>query len=218
MQQRDKRIGNIYTVLIQKLPDDIENTETKWMNKITGGEVDIDQTLDIASKVFLSTKLMAQQYKTTYELYYTPEKLFKWGRRENDLCPRSYEGPADSIHMFFACSKLKDLKLKIESFLTQALKKNVKISVEMMMFGHDCRMQWEDIAQRDLVFITMAATRLLIATFRKDQEPPQFHQWLYKILSIGQQEVALYRCKGNKSRRYGLKLWGPLVAWMDSKR
>lgn len=120
------RIGDYYNILMETRPDDLERTETKWAAKLGDEEVDLDMSLEIAKKVFLSANLKSQHYKTVFSLYYTPTKLYNWGKRENSCCPRCQDSPADIIHMFFGCSKLASLKTDIEKFWFYTTKKTDK--------------------------------------------------------------------------------------------
>lgn len=79
----------------------MEKTETAWAGKLVNPNVDIYKSLMLASDAFVSSNLKAQLYKTIFNLYYTPAKLFSWGKRVDDKCPRCLVGPATLVHMFF---------------------------------------------------------------------------------------------------------------------
>lgn len=133
MKNPESKIKDFYQELLVKKPDDVANIETKLASKLEDGEIDIYRVLEIGIKVFMSANLKAKQYKTVYNLYYTPAKLFGWGKRQTDKCPRCQKGPAHSLHMFHSCEKLNLLKEGIEKFWLQSLNKEIKITPTLML-------------------------------------------------------------------------------------
>lgn len=74
--RRSTRIRNLYTLLLDKIPDDLEKTESSWALKLANPDVDIYMSLSLTAKILLSSNLKAQVYKTIFYLYFTPAKLF----------------------------------------------------------------------------------------------------------------------------------------------
>lgn len=195
--------------MIDTLPDDLESVETKWAIRAGDPDVDLYQSLSLAKGTFLAANLKAQHYYTICDLYFTPAKLHRWGKREDDKCPRCDQGPADIIHMFYVCEKLGPLKKQIEEFLSAAIGSIINITPTLMLLGCDEKAQY-DYHKNKFVFISIAVTRLLIATHWKDADPPLYHAWLGRLLAIYHVEKSLYKCKGHDASRRGREIWAPL--------
>lgn len=96
----------VYSSLLSSVQDDLDKFEASWTMKLNNSDIDLYKALELAGKLFHSSNLRAQHYKTLFNLYFTPAKLYDLGKREDDKCPRCLEGPANLIHMFHQCDKL----------------------------------------------------------------------------------------------------------------
>lgn len=61
----------------------------------------------------------------------------------------------------------------------------------------------------------MAVFRLCIASAWLDQNPPAFLQWRARMLATCTLEVAILKSKGYDKRKKGMKIWEPLMQWIQ---
>lgn len=208
------RIKRLYRELLTTLQDDLDKTEATLIIKLGDAEVDIDKALLVAKKVFRATNLKSQHYQTIFNLYFTPAKLFKWGIREDDKCPRCHDGPADLVHMFYQCPGLSEILKEIEKFWEGLLGIKICLSSTLMLLGVDSKLKLQEDKEA-FVFLGAAVLRMLLAAGWKDPVAPSFQTWLARLLGIHNIEAALYAYRGRQMREWGGRVWLPLKKWRE---
>lgn len=97
-----------YGILHNKFKESVDIPSRAQWEQDLGPLSDDHWTMALSAvpKVLLSTTQKLTQLFILHRLYYTPEKLFKWKRRDSPLCPHCRGGPANVIHMLWRCPKL----------------------------------------------------------------------------------------------------------------
>lgn len=209
------RIRAIYSMLLGKLQDDLDQTEATWVDKLDNPDVDIDMSLLLSSQLLLSSNLKAQIYKTIYNLYYTPAKLYAWGKRLNDKCPRCGRGPATLIHMLYECNKLASFKRMLSEFWEEVFGHRVAESSTLYILGQDSSLDLS-AEEESCLFIGTAVYRIILTARWKEADPPTFQMWLCRFLGVYNQEKAIYASRGRRARSRGARIWSPIDRWSES--
>lgn len=78
------------------------------MGRGLGGVITDEQwsrILELSPQASVTPSQKMSQLFLLHRVYYTPKKLFRYGYRVDDKCPRC-QGTDDLIHMMWRCSKL----------------------------------------------------------------------------------------------------------------
>lgn len=79
----------------------------KWEEEV--GTITVEQwkfNLALGPRVSLSPSQGVSHLYLIYRLYYTPVKLFRFGKRQDAKCQRCGDERGDLLHMFWRCPKL----------------------------------------------------------------------------------------------------------------
>lgn len=156
--------------------------------------------------------LQVQFYKTCFGLYYTPNRIAKWGDGKGAYCPRCSAHKADIIHMFATCNKLEPLIRDIKGFLKEKLHLQVELDAPAILLGISTLTEKQGGA---MLIIAVAVYRLCIASAWLDPIPPSFQQWVAQLLAIFNLEKAIYRRRGRKAKSKGFEIWKPVADWVE---
>uniref|UniRef100_A0A803KF69 Reverse transcriptase domain-containing protein n=1 Tax=Xenopus tropicalis TaxID=8364 RepID=A0A803KF69_XENTR len=99
-----KLLSNLYKMVMESLPPPFNRARQLWHQAIPNLQEDQwEEAIDTAYDHLISIKDRLIQYKSLHQIYITPLKLLKIGKRQNDLCPRCDTPGANFIHMIWAC-------------------------------------------------------------------------------------------------------------------
>lgn len=77
--RRQEKSGVIYKTLMSSRLDDLEKRNAQWSGIQGEQNISLEDAIVRARETLLSENLKIQFYKTAFNLYYTPDRMFKWG-------------------------------------------------------------------------------------------------------------------------------------------
>ena len=208
------KIGMVYQALLNLEEDDLEHHNSRWTDLLglENGTIDIRDSILWGEQYLLSANLKAQNYKMLFNLYYTPLKLFKWGKRADSKCPRCAQPEADSIHMFAVCSSLTPYWVYIYELIGKMLATKVQVTTQLILFGMDGTQ-----SRHPLLFLATVIGRIIIAAEWKQVSAPSVNQWRNKLLACYYLEGPMYAMRGKKARKRGELMWRPVAEWLGEE-
>lgn len=170
---------------------------TKWGEEI--GTITEEQwkfNLALGPRVSLSPSQGVSHLYLIYRLYYTPEKLFRFGKRQEASCQRCGDGRGDLIHMLWRCPKLHRYWEKLVEEI------NVIFRSSLAMEARTCLLSLFE--KNDMLKDTQTAIirclfqgRKIIARKWQAKEPPTVGEWRREVKDMIIKEEFWYRRRGN---------------------
>ena len=117
----NKGVSNLYRTLNKKGNQIIGEIHQKWEEKTTLNLVNIDSTRSFVyhNSIFTDCYLKYTQFRTLHRRYYTNDKLYKMGIKNNDRCTFCLEEPDSVEHMILRCEKIKNLWNGIQNWIIE---------------------------------------------------------------------------------------------------
>lgn len=206
-------ISEIYTQLIKRINMQVglPGGRVRWA--ADGGEItdaEWKRILEFGTEVSVSPSHKASHLMLLHRSYYTPKKLFMFGRRINDECPRCRR-TGDLIHMVWRCPKLVRYWSEILKKINITFKTNLELDSKTCVLGHvgdGLRDRSTAVAVARCLF----QARKLIAQLWQSKTPPTSEDWIGIVNSTVWSERTFYTRAGNYNKF--VRLWNPWVQAM----
>lgn len=153
------------------------------------------------------------QCKLIHRTYYTNHRLSKFYPNVADSCNRCNQSPADLMHMFWSCPKLRTFWSEIFATLHSAYDTGSEPHPLPALFGILQSKPFSSEAQHCMAFCSLLARRLILLKW-KCTEPPTFSRWIKEVLFALKLEKIRFSAKGSLSR-FG-RTWDPLLSIIDT--
>uniref|UniRef100_A0A803KDS8 Reverse transcriptase domain-containing protein n=1 Tax=Xenopus tropicalis TaxID=8364 RepID=A0A803KDS8_XENTR len=99
-----KLVSHIYSILLSTKPRPFETARTRWLTDIPQLTSEVwEEATDNCYNYLISTRDCLVQYKIMHQLYITPYRLHKMGRKPDPSCPRCNASPAGFFHRIWSC-------------------------------------------------------------------------------------------------------------------
>lgn len=153
------------------------------------------------------------QCKLIHRIYYTNHRLSKFYPNVADTCNRCNQSPADLIHMFWSCPKLKTFWSAIFGTLHKAYDVGADPHPLPAIFGIIQTKSFSSKAQHCMAFCSLLARRLILLNW-KHTAPPSYSRWVKEILFNLKLERLRFSLNGSLSKFN--RTWDPLLSIIDT--
>ena len=118
--------------------------DREYSQKITKWEAEIaevcneEQFLKWCKNIYLTTntpKLRSFQYRLIHRAIITNIHLYKWGKRENDLCSMCGLEKETYTHLFVMCSKIQHIWIGLEQLMYAFSDENINFNVKNVLMN-----------------------------------------------------------------------------------
>lgn len=178
------------------------------MGEIT--DIQWKRILELGPEVSFSPSQKASHLMLLHRSYYTPKKLFMFGRRTNDECPRCRR-TGDLIHMFWRCPKLARYWPEILKKINTTFKINLELDPRTCVLGHVTN-RLRDRSTAVAVARCLFQARKLIAQSWQSRTPPTPEDWTGTVNSTVWSERTFYTRSGNYNKF--VRLWNLWIQTM----
>lgn len=184
---RPQSLKGVISILYNKI---LHND--KRLFSLLKGEWETELNINLCDKLWLSilnrvhtssacAKQSFMQCKILHRCYWTNQKLAKIFPDLNPVCNRCGIIPADHVHMFWSCSKLKPFWENIFALISSATGKTIQPCPLAALFGASDPLGLPTTVSDSIAFITLLARRIILLE-RKDPLPPTYMQWVHDFL------------------------------------
>lgn len=172
-----------------RIPDD------QWKKILAGG-----------NQVSVSPAQKMSYLMLLHRTYYTPKKLFEWGRRGDAKCPRC-QNTGDLIHMIWKCPKLYRYWTEILDTINKIFKLSLKMHPKLCIMGVGERL---GNIKNKVVLRCLFQAKKLIAQRWQAEKPPSKEDWFKTVTETIWKEKVVYARRGNLKEFK--KIWLP---WLE---
>lgn len=146
-----------------------------------------------------------------HRAYYTPKKLYMFGRRPDDRCPRCRE-TGDLIHMVWRCPKLFRYWTEILKIINATFRVTLELEPRVCVLGH-IEEEIGTIGTIPVIARCLYQARKSIAQSWQSMKPPTPEEWVMTINMLVWKEKVTFTRRGNYSKF--VKLWKPWLQRME---
>lgn len=131
---------------------------SKWHDSLGTLTETVKKSYELSQTLLMSATLQSQYYKTFFQLYYTPNRISKWGVGKSTRCPRCNMHKANIVHIFATCVTLEGLIKDISAFVSEIFQASIEISAGEILLGYDDNNRSKKM--QGFIFISMSVLRL----------------------------------------------------------
>lgn len=202
-------ISAIYGQMIDRMTmlQMLSGTRERWEADV--GEIADDQwsrILEFGRLVSVSPSQQASHLLLLHKSYYTPKKLYRFGQRLDDKCPRCSE-IGDLIHMMWRCPKLVRYWSEIVKIIEIRFKIRLELEAKICVLG----LVRGNLRNDSIITATarcLYQARKLIAQLWLSAVPPTPEEWVRTIDALGRTEKTIYIRRGSYTKFAKIwKLW-----------
>lgn len=181
--------------------------KAKWEEEVGGmTQEQWARILELGAQVSVTPSQRLSHLMLLNRAYYTPKRLFKFGRRPNDNCPRCRR-TGDLIHMVWRCPKLFRYWEEVTGNLGNIFGTTVANEPLACILGHR-RVMGERLSTTLAVTRALFQARKLIALRWQVKEPPTVKDWISTMNETLGRERMVYIKRGNLQEFESMwKMW-----------
>ena len=180
--------------------EDIGDINDKEWNTILG---------NVPSVTLSSTQQLTQLF-IIHRTYYTPEKLYKWRRRDDPFCPRCLVDNGTLIHMLWRCPKLQRYWGAVVDTVNSIWNLQLPMDPKSCLLG--CLDEERYMPDTYTAILrTLFLARKLIAKKWLSVTAPTYTEWIISVNDSLVREQLTYKHRGKMGKFENI--WGP---WLDT--
>lgn len=170
--------------------------KAKWEEDIGGmTQEQWAKTLELSVQVSVSPSQRLSHLLLLNRAYYTPKRLFKFGRRPNDNCPRCQRS-GDLIHMLWRCPKLFRYWEEVTGNLGSIFGAIVVKEAITCILGYR-RALGERLSTTLAITRALFQARKMVTLRWQSKDPPSVKDWISTINDTLSRERVEYIKRGN---------------------
>lgn len=170
---------------------------------------DWEEIMSLAPKVSLSPSHRLTQLFVFHRIYYTPLKLFKWGRRDSADCPRCLIHTGSFIHMMWRCPKLTRYWQEVYHIINSVFQINMDVDPKSGLLGL-LPTHLQESAHTEVIIRLLFQARKQIALKWLSTALPTKLYWLNTVNSLLEREKLVYVHRGCPHKF--MKVWSEWIS------
>lgn len=210
-----RSISLLYSSIMSVSSTSFAATQSIWEEnlniKLTNQQWDTILSLVHKSSICARHRLI--QCKVVFRAHYTNARLAKIYPSVSNSCSRCDSSPADHVHMFWACVKLKPFWQAIFDTLSKAYDYSITPNSLSGIFGVAPSLDAPKKLKQALAFSTLLARRLILLNWKLPNSPSH-SRWVREVLNNLKLEKLRLSLKGSVSSFHNT--WDPFINFVLS--
>lgn len=189
--------------------------KTSWENELNFVLTDLqwDSALRLVHLSSICARHNLIQCKIIHIIHYTNAKLARLFQDINNTCNKCNLAPANHVHMFWSCPKLKIFWDNIFDTINNAYALTIPANPLSAIFGIHPDDDSPTTIKRALSFMTLLGRRLIWLNWKTTRAPSHI-QWIREVLLNLKLEKLRFSLAGSLKRF--TSVWNPLLTFVST--